>query len=155
MTRDEFRQQYDAYEWDPYAPLAVILMSGTRAYIDVPEQATFTDTEVVITRRRHPNRPEKYPFADIARLVPLDQLPADPGSMSYAEFDPLIRELLMAEPFQPFVVELKTGERVEITRRPEIGRMGRFVSFHKGNSHTSQTYDHIARFVPHTATVPT
>lgn len=32
------------------------------------------------------------------------ELPADPGGMSYPEFDPLIRELLMAE---PFVIELK------------------------------------------------
>ena len=33
MTHDEFRQRYEAHEWEPYHPLAVILTSGNAASI--------------------------------------------------------------------------------------------------------------------------
>jgi hypothetical protein len=128
MTHDEFRQQYEAYPWDPYQPLAVILSSGERVYIDMPEQVRLTPDELVITRRSSPRKPERYRYADIARLVPLLELPADPGGISYAEFDPLIRELLMAEPFQPFAIELKNGERIELHERGGTTRAGRFIA---------------------------
>lgn len=125
MTHDEFRQQYEAYEWDPYSPLAVILMNGNRVYIDMPEQVARSGDELVIIRRKNPRKPERYKYADIARLVPLVELPADPGGVSYAEFDALMRKLILQEPFQPFVVELRSGEQVEVTRRAPRG--GRFM----------------------------
>ena len=125
MTHDEFRQQYEAYPWDPYQPLAVILSTGQRVYIDMPEQVQLTADELVITRRTSPRKPERYRYADIARLVPLMELPADPGGMSYAEFDPLIRQLILQEPFRPYVVELRSGERIEVTR--PAPRAGRFM----------------------------
>lgn len=127
MTRDEFWRQYNVYEWEPYQPLAVILTSGVRTYIDMPEQAMPGSGELVITRRNSPRKPERYPYADIDRLVPLMELPADPGGMKYADFDPLIRELLMADPFEPFVIELKNGERIELDERGGTTRAGRFI----------------------------
>ena len=147
MTRDEFRQQYEAYEWDPYQPLAVILTSGNRTYIDKPEQVGLTDDELVITRRQNPRKPEKYRYADIAQLIPLLDLPADPGCMSYAEFDPLIRELILQRPFRPFVVELRTGERVEVTRSSP--RAGRFMTVLNGSSDPIRfiVFDDIARIL--------
>jgi hypothetical protein len=148
MTRHEFQQRYEEYPWDPYIPLAVFLKDGRRVYIDLPEQVKFSDSELIITRRSHPQKPERYPYAEITRLVPLDQLPAEAGGMSYAEFDPLIRELLMADPFRPFTIELKSGERIDIQSRPEIGRAGRFVKFYRGNERSSVTYEHIKRLAP-------
>jgi hypothetical protein len=125
MTHDEFRQQYEAYEWYPYSPLTVILATGNRVYVDMPEQVTLTGEELVITRRKNPKKPEHYRYADITRLVPLRELPADPGGISYAEFDALMPELILREPFRPFVVELRSGERVEVTHPAPRG--GRFM----------------------------
>jgi hypothetical protein len=129
MTSEEFRQQYKAYDWDTtYQPLAVVLNSGNRVYIDKPEQVSLPPEELVITRRTNPRKPERYRYADITRLVPMMELPADPGGMSYAEFDPLIRELLMADPFEPFVIELKNGEHIELNERGGTTRAGRFIA---------------------------
>jgi hypothetical protein len=150
MTAEEFRQRYEAYDWEPHHPLVVILKSGQRGYIDMPEQVTLAPDELIITRRANPHRPERYRYADIDRVVPLMELPADPGGMSYAEFDPLIRELLMADPFRPFVIELRTGERLEINRRADIGRACRHFTLF-GNpprSFTQYTYDQVTRVRP-------
>ena len=156
MTREEFRQRYEDYPWDPYHPLAVILANGGRTYIDMPEQVELTWDGLVITRRPQPRKPERYPYSDIAGLVPLLELPADPGGMSYAEFDPLIRKLLMAEPFEPFAIELKTGEVIEINRRHEIGRACRhFVIFGEPpRSFTNYTFDQVSRLIPKSEAVP-
>ena len=62
MTRDEFCRQYNAYEWDPYQPLAVILTNGNRIYIDMPEQVMRTGDELIITRRMNPRKPERYRY---------------------------------------------------------------------------------------------
>lgn len=146
MTHDEFRQRYEAYEWEPYHPLAVILTSGKRAYIDMPEQVNLTPDELVITRRANPRRPERYSYADIAQLVPLMELPADPGGIGYAEFDPLIRELIIQRPFRPFVVELRSGERIEVTRAAPRG--GRFMKvWEPAGSLRSIEFDDIARII--------
>jgi hypothetical protein len=128
MTYDEFRAQYRAYDWEPYAPLALIPTSGERVYIDMPEQAALAAGDLIVTRRAKAHRPERYRYADLDRLVPLTDLPADPGGMSHAEFDPLIRELLMAEPFQPFVIELKNGQQIEVNERGGTTRAGRFIA---------------------------
>lgn len=156
MTRSEFWQAYEAHEWDPYQPLAVLLADGTRTYIDKPEQVAPEFGEVVITRRQNPQRPERYKYADIARLVPLTDLPADPGGMRYADFDALIRELLMAEPFRPFAIELKDGTVLDISRRAQIGRGGRYLTLFGEPPHSfaQYTYDQIARLVPHPQPVP-
>lgn len=147
MTHDEFRQQYEAYEWDPYSPLAVVLTTGNHVYIDLPEQATLADDELVITRRKNPRKPEHYRYADIAQLIPLSDLPADPGGVSYAEFDALMRELILREPFRPFVVELRNGERIEVTRRaPRSGRFMRAWSDVAGPLRIIEFHD-IARIV--------
>lgn len=150
MTHDEFRKQYEDYPWDPYQPLAVLLADGRRTYIDMPEQVRLTPDELVITRRTDPRKPERHRYADISRLVPLLELPTDPGGMSYAEFDPLIRELLMAEPFRPFAIELKSGEVIEINRRPQISRLCRhFTLFGEPpRSFTHYTFDQVARLIP-------
>jgi hypothetical protein len=153
MTCDEFRQQYEAYEWDPYSPLAVILATGNRVYIDMPEQVTLTDDELVITRRKNPRKPERYRYADIARLVPLMELPADPGGMSYAEFDAIMRELIVQRPFSPFVVELRSGERIEVTKAaPRGGRFMKVWSDVAGPLRSIEFHD-IARIVT-TAAIP-
>lgn len=83
------------------------------------------------------------------------ELPADRGAMSYAEFDPLIRELLMAEPFVPFVIELKGGERLTITRRAELGRACRHLIYfgEPPRSFTHYTFDQVARLTPNAGTV--
>jgi hypothetical protein len=150
MTHDEFRRQYEAWydEFDsqPYTPLAVVLTAGNRVYIDKPEQVTLAPEELVITRRQNPRKPERYRYGDIARLVPLVELPADPGGMSYAEFDQLIRELLMAEPFQPFVIELKNGERIELNERGGTTRAGRFIAIWTDapSQHLRVNFDQVA-----------
>jgi hypothetical protein len=154
MTQEEFRSQYEAYSWDPYHPLGVILANGQRVYIDKPEQVELTLNELVLTRRSTPSKPERYHYSEISQLVPLLELPADPGGISYAEFDPLIRELLMAEPFQPFAIKLKTGEVIEIGRRPEIGRAGRYLNIRKEYAVTHLTYDQLARLIPQSRSIP-
>jgi len=148
MTHDEFHRQYEDYPWDPYQPLAVFLSDGRRVYIDTPEQVRLTPDELVITRRTDPRHPERYRYADISRLVPLLELPADPGGMSYAEFDPLVRGLILREPFQPFVVELRTGEKIEVNRPGP--RSGRFMVI-LGEPHEpfrSVAFDDVARLTP-------
>jgi hypothetical protein len=112
----------------------------------MPEQVRLTPDELVITRRASPRKPERYRYADITQLIPLLELPADPGGMSYAEFDPLIRELLLARPFQPFVVELRSGERVEVTQPAPRG--GRFMKvWEPSGSLRSIEFHNIARVV--------
>jgi hypothetical protein len=130
MTRAEFCQQYKTYTREPYQPLAMILASGQRAYIDKPEQVAPDYEEVVLTRWQNPHRPERYKYADIARLVPLMELPADPGGVSYADFDALMRDLITQRPFSPFAVELRSGERVEVTKPAPRG--GRFMKVWSG-----------------------
>jgi hypothetical protein len=160
MTHDEFRQQYEAwhdtFDQGPYSPLAVILMTGDRVYIDMPEQVTLAEDELVITRRKNPRKPERYRYSDIAQLIPLSELPADSGGVSYAEFDPLMRELLMADPFQPFVIELTNGERLEINKRSEIGRAGRHLTLfgEPPQSFTHYTFNQVARLVQKPRAVP-
>jgi hypothetical protein len=153
MTHDDFKQQYEAYPWDPYQPLVVLLADGRRVYIDMPEQVRLNPDELVITRRTHP-RPERYRYEEIVRLVPLLQLPAEPGGMSYAEFDPLIRRLLMAEPFQPFVIELKNGERIELKKRGGTVRAGRAIAVVGEPPHTLTkiAFDDVARITPQVVT---
>jgi hypothetical protein len=149
MTHDEFKQQYEAYQWDPYHPLVVLLADNRRVYIDMPEQVRSNPDELVITRRTHP-RPERYRYEEIVRLVPLLQLPAEQGGMSYAEFDPLIRRLLMAEPFQPFVIELKNGKRIELKKRGGTVRAGRAIAVASEFPHTLTkiAFDDVARITP-------
>lgn len=155
MTHEEFRQQYEAYPWDPYHPLAVILTNGERTYIDMPEQVTLAPDELVITRRSNPRKPERHRYAGIARLVPLMELAAEPGGISYAEFDPLIRRLLMAQPFEPFTIELKTGERIELAERGGTVRAGRAVSVwaRPMKARVKITWDQIARITTNAAAV--
>lgn len=160
MTRDEFLKQceawHDTFDQGPYSPLAVILMTGNRVYIDMPEQVTRAEDELVIPRRKNPRKPERYRFADIAQLIPLSELPAGPGGVSYAEFDALMREFLMANPFQPFVIELTNGERLEINKRSEIGRGGRHLTLfgEPPQSFTHYTFDQVARLIQKSRAVP-
>ena len=146
MTHDEFRRQYEAYEWDPYQPLAVVLANGTRTYIDKPEQMTPGNDELIITRWQNPRKPERYRYADIAQLIPLLQMPADPDGMSYAEFNDRMSELLVADPFVPFVIELKNGERVELDARRGTTRAGRFIRVWDGvGQPVGINFDQVAR----------
>ncbi len=45
--------------------------------------------------------------------------------MSYSEFETRVHELNIQEPFQPFVLELRNGGRIEVTH--PTGRGGRFL----------------------------
>ncbi len=146
MTRREFLQQYRVYEREMYQPLAVMLTDGRRVYIDKPEQMTPDYETVTITRWQHPNRPESYRYDDIARLVPMTELPADPDGMSYAEFNDVMSEWLVADPFEPFVIELKNGERVELDERRGTTRAGRFIRIWDGvGQPVGINFDQVAR----------
>ncbi|MBX9628777.1 MAG: hypothetical protein K2X82_33595 [Gemmataceae bacterium] len=116
MTATEFRSKYVAYGWDPYHPLALILTDGRRVYIDMPEQAELGPNELVITRRSAPRKPERYRYEDIRDVVGMLDLPADPGCISYAEFDPLIRRLILQKPYRPYVLELRDGRRIPVNQ---------------------------------------
>lgn len=151
MTAAEFGDKFNAYDWDLYQPLAVLLKDGRRVYVDPPgREAGLHPDELVITRGRNPKQPERYRYAEIADLVGMLDLPADPGRMSYAEFDPLIREYLMADPFLPFAVELASGEVLEVKRRRDLGRACRFIRW-RGTAdyrEVQYTFDDIIRLIP-------
>ena len=146
MTRKEFWQRYKTYERNPSQPLAVLLTNGSRVYIDKPEQVTPDYEVVTITRWQNPNRPESYRYDDITRLVLMTELPADPDGMSYAEFNDRMSELLVADPFEPFVIELKNGERVELDERRGTTRAGRFIRIWDGvGQPVGINFDQVAR----------
>lgn len=147
MTAAEFRTKYVAYDWDPYHPLAVLLKDGRRAYIDMPEQATLGPNGLVITRRYTPQKPEQYRYEDIRDVVGMLDLPADPGCISYAEFDPLIRRLILQKPFKPYILELRDGRRVPVRRpSPRNGRAMLILGRRK-DPFVKLAFDEVARVV--------
>ncbi|MBX9583369.1 MAG: hypothetical protein K2X87_23960 [Gemmataceae bacterium] len=157
MTAAEFGDKFNAYDWDLYQPLAVLLKDGRRTYIDPPgDQARPRPDELVIIRRSNPKNPERHRYEEITDLVGMLDLPADQGRMSYAEFDSLIRQYLMADPFLPFAVELRSGEVLEVKRRPDLGRVCRHLRWHgtPGRPDTYYTFDDVARLVPRMVPVP-
>ena len=67
----------------------------------------------------------------MARVAPLDEIPGEPGGMSYADFYATIRPLFWAEPFRPYVVELRNGDKLAVAspgRLTLAGRFGLFIS---------------------------
>lgn len=147
MTAEEFRRQAEPLlNPDKFVPIAVDLSTGDRVFIDMPEQAELRGNQLLITRRGR-RFPEKYGYDVIERVIPADRLPPDPGGISYAEFDTTIRQLLTAEPFRPFVIELRNGDRIELHERAGTVRAGRVVviPFLASRPVLKITYDQIAR----------
>lgn len=156
MTHDEFASAVRPL-LDParFVPIALDLSTGDRVFIDMPEQAEVRPGWVVITRRSRPT-PERYGYDVIERVTPADRLPADPGGISYAEFDAAIRRLLTQDPFRPFVIELRDGRRIDLDQRGETVRAGRYVLIRPAESGplVRVTYDQIARLAPKADAVP-
>lgn len=149
MTSGEARARLEPLlDWKVFVPTAVDLIDGERVFIDKPEQAKLS-REALVIARRVPARLIGLPYPDIASITPATELPAEPGGIAYAEFDALMSQLLMREPFQPFSIEIRTGVVIEVTSRRRIDRTGRFVIVYD-ETRTSRmlyTYDQIARVI--------
>jgi hypothetical protein len=148
MTLNDFRDRIEPLlDRDPFVPVVLDLTSGERVYLDMANQLEVGPTAAVITRRSE-RRPRTIPLADIAAVAPLDQLPGD-GGPTYDEFQATLRRLYWADPRPPFVVELKSGERIAIPPESSLAFAGRFahVDPKGGDTFVQFSQDQVARIV--------
>jgi len=149
MTEREFQQQTKAiFRRSPLVPV-VLETTGGRIVVDMPEQLE-AQSGVVFVRRRTEPTAYRIGYEDIERVTALDELPGDPGGLSYADFSPAVRPLLRREPYQPFTLELKDGKRLLIDRPGRLSLAGRFgVFLPPGPTPLVRfTYDQVARVAP-------
>ena len=148
MTSDDVQRQVNAgFRRSPLVPVVFGLADGTRVVVDTPEQLT-CGTEAVTIRRKSENIIHRIDCEDIDRVRTLDELPGEPGGLSYAEFYETIRPLLWREPYEPFAIEMRDGSRLVIDRPGRLALAGRFGVFLPPGPvpFVRFTFDQVARF---------
>ena len=129
MTYEEFKARTDTiFRRSPLVPAVLELVGGQRLTVDMPEQAEIRPDTVVIRRKTEPTA-YRIGYEEIDRVTPLDELPAETGGLSYAEFYATVRPLLWRGPYQPFVIELRDGSRLLIDKPGRLSLAGRFGVF--------------------------
>jgi hypothetical protein len=149
MTTSDVRKQIDAvFCRSPLVPL-VLFTSGGRVVVDTPEQLEVWPNAINVRRRTDPVE-YRIDYEEIERVAALDELPAENGGLSYAEFYATVRPLLWREPYQPFSLEFQDGTRLLIDRPGRLSLAGRFgVFMPKGPTPLVRfTYDQVAKVAP-------
>lgn len=146
MTETVFRRQtVAAFARSPIVPVVLELDSGDRVLVDVPEQLSPGRAAVDVSRPGQSDLRIDYERVD--RVVSLDQLPADAGGLSYADFYAAVRPLLWADPYRPFALELRDGTTLAIDRPGRLALAGRFGVFlpPEPAGYVRFTYDQVSR----------
>ena len=127
----------------PLTPVVVDLVDGRRVVIDMPRQVQAVVEGITVLPAAGPA--VSVPADAVRRVVGYDELPAEPGALSYRQFYAAVRPLARAEPFNPFVLELQDGRRLEVDR-PTLLLAGRFGLWQTaGGPQERFTTDQVAR----------
>ncbi|MBA4063424.1 MAG: hypothetical protein C0501_06870 [Isosphaera sp.] len=150
MTYAEVRAQVEAaLRRSPPVPAVLDLADGGRVVVDAPEQIDLRPDAAAVRRG---NGPAVFllDYDQVARVVPLDQLPGENGGLGYGDFYAAVRPLLWAEPYQPFALELRDGRTLPIDRPGRLALAGRFGVFVPPAAAPAIpfTYDQVARVIP-------
>ncbi len=114
----------------PFVPIRVDGEAGPIATVSNPYRTDLFEGTLTILHKDEGRRPVAVVKAvQVTRLLPYDELPAEPGCLSYREFHALIRPLLGAKPFRPFAVELVNGRRLVSETQGQILVNGRFAAY--------------------------
>ena len=114
MTESEFRTWVTPkLRTCPFVPILIEGTKGRRITVDSPEQLELQPDGAVLNYPRA-GRQVRVPYADVTGLRLYDELPAEPGALSYRDFYSALRPLYWAEPFHPFAIEFVDGDRLVI-----------------------------------------
>jgi len=147
MTHEEFHRDIrNVFRRSPLVPAVIELTGGDRVVVDMPEQLEAGPAAITIRRRTDHLRP-RIGYEEIGRVIPLDELPAERGSLSYAEFYATVRPLLWRQPFQPFSLEFRDGTKLVVDSPGRLALAGRFGVFLPPDPTplVRFTYDQVAR----------
>lgn len=130
MTESEFRTWVTPkLRTCPFIPILIEGTKGRRVTIDSPEQLDLQPDHAVLTYPRA-GRQVRVPYSDVTALRLYDELPAEPGALSYRDFYAILRPLYWAEPFRPFALEFVDGDRLVIEDSHLLLLSGRSGSYH-------------------------
>jgi len=131
MTATELHDRLEPLlDRHPFVPVRVDGESGPILTISNPYRTDLFEGTLTVLHKDEGRRPVAVVKAEqVRRLLPYDELPAEPGCLSYREFHALFRALYRATPFRPFVVELIDGRRFVSAAQGQIGVNGRFAVY--------------------------
>ena len=100
------------------------------ATVSNPYRTDLFEGTLTILHKEEGRRPVAVVRAEqVTRLLPYDELPAEPGCLSDREVHALYRALCRATPFRPFAVELIDGRRLVSETQGQILANGRFAAY--------------------------
>lgn len=142
------------FERTPFEPVVLVVETGERVVVDDPAHVEFEAGGVRVwgTGVRGPAVPaggrdsRVIRSATVAAVVPLEELPGEPGQLSYLGFQTAVRDAVRRVPFAPFAVDLRSGGRVVI-ERPTLTLAGRYLTYyaHAGRPPVQVRADDVAR----------
>ncbi len=112
----------------PFVPIRVDGEGGPITTISNPYRTDLFEGTLTVLHKDDGRPVARVKAEQVARLVPYDELPAEPGCLSFREFHAVARPLARATPFRPFRVELIDGRRFRIEQSGELLINGRFAS---------------------------
>ncbi len=129
IAEDFFKILTEFNDRNPFKPFVVEMNDGTLIEIDRPNSLAFRGGGAAGLARG--NRYIDFKSVDVRRIV---EAPNEPAiGMSADDFQGTIRDKLSHEPFEPFVVELNDGNRIEFDRPNSLAvRGGLAGGFAKG-----------------------
>lgn len=142
MTRREFDERIALlFRRSPIVPAVIVLKDGRRVVADSPRLLKhFPPGMVSVT---HPNESPGITVVGVEmidRVIPIDELPAESGVLSYTDFYASVRPHFWADPFRPYVLDLRSGESLEVGSPAQLTLAGRFGTY------VSDTPPRIVRF---------
>lgn len=129
MTETELRDRLEPLlNRHPFVPIRVDGDAGPITIISNPYRVDLFEGTLTIHHKDEGRRPVAVVKAEqVKELVPFDELPGEPGCLSYREFHELYRSLSRATPFRSFEVELIDGRRLAVEKQGAIRVNGRFA----------------------------
>src|SRR5437762_12128591 len=117
MTHDDFERALERLRRQkPFRPFAIDLTNGERVEVWSPDAVRIDGEDASV---RVGERWFGYEGGDVARV---EELPRrEVRVMTREEWEAELRRLIWQEPFRPFVIELKSGERAEVVASHAVG----------------------------------
>lgn len=131
MTEAEFHAALEPLlTRHPFVPIRVDGEVGPLATVSNPYRADLFEGTLTVLHKDEGRRPVAVVKAEqVTRIIPYDDLPAEPGCLSYREFHQTFRSLFWATPFRPFAVELIDGRQLVSETQGQILVNGRFAAY--------------------------
>jgi hypothetical protein len=154
MTPQEFKAVLRPWlDRQPFVPFAFVLTTGERQEVHLRSAIRYPDGSAAYVDTSDDSFDEPIHCEDVERIEPLPQ--QEIRVMTPVTFFNELRRLCDRDPFRPFVVELTTGERIEIDDPEGLAFAGGYATFINAEGEpTNFDYTVVARLITPEATAP-